>query len=557
MDTQRLILFVVFSFSVLMLWEAWQRERAPVAPQTSQTAPRPVSPATPADVPSVTATAPATSVPNPAQSGFKRGQRIHVTTDVLKLEIDTQGGDIRRLELLKHRATDDPKANFVLLAESEPHVYVAQSGLLGPGLPTHHAQFVPAATQYALAADQQKLEIPLRWSNGAGLEVIKTYILRRNDYLIDVRWEVRNGTAVPVPLTPYFQFLRDGNAPSGESFFLPTYTGAAVYTEASKFKKVSFENIAENKIAYPTLARDGWIAMLQHYFVSAWLPRDAVEREYYTRRVDSNLYSAGALLKYGMIAPQQARTVTTSAYIGPQEQARLKALSEAKIAPNFDLVVDYGWLTVIAAPLYWILAMIYKFVGNWGVAIILLTVLIKLAFYPLSAKSYRSMANMRVLAPKLQKLKEQYGDDRQRMHQAMMDLYKTEKINPLGGCLPILVQIPVFIALYWVLLASVEMRQAPFVGWIQDLSVPDPYFVLPVIMAITMFVQTKLNPTPPDPVQAKVMMMMPLIFGVFFFFFPAGLVLYWVVNNLLSIAQQWHITRQIERETAAKGNARR
>ena len=557
MDTQRLILFVVFSFSVLMLWEAWQREKAPVPPPASQSTARPAGTAAPNDVPTAQAPTPTASVPSQPQSALKRGQRIYVTTDLVKLEIDTQGGDIRRLELLKHRSTDDAKTNFVLLAENAPHLYVAQSGLLGAGLPTHHAQFTPAATSYALAPGQQSLEIPLRWSNGAGIEIIKTYVLRRNDYLIDVRWEVRNGSAAVIPLTPYFQFMRDGNAPSGESFFLPTYTGAAVYTEASKFKKVSFENIAENKVSYPTLARDGWVAMLQHYFVSAWLPRDAVEREYYTRRVDSNLYSAGALLKYGTVAPQQARTITTSAYLGPQEQVRLKALSENKIAPNLDLVVDYGWLTVIAAPLYWVLAMIHKLVGNWGVAIILLTILIKLAFYPLSAKSYRSMANMRVLAPKLQKLKEQFGDDRQKMHQAMMDLYKTEKINPLGGCLPILVQIPVFIALYWVLLASVEMRQAPFVGWIQDLSVPDPYYVLPVIMAITMFVQTKLNPTPPDPVQAKVMMMMPLVFGVFFFFFPAGLVLYWVVNNLLSIAQQWQITRQIERENAAKGNARR
>ena len=554
MDTQRLILFVVFSFSLLMLWEAWQRESQPLKPPSAATT---SASRTPADVPTASPAPGQAALPAQSGANLARATRIRVVTDVFKAEIDTQGGDLRRLELLRHRATDDTKKNFVLLSEGQPHVYVAQSGLLGPNLPTHHARFEVAALDYRLAPGQQTLEVPLRWRNDAGVTVTKTYIFRRNNYLVDVRWDVSNASAAPVPLTPYFQFLRDGNAPSGESFFLPTFTGAAVYTEEGKFQKVGFDEIEKNKTDYPKFSRDGWIAMLQHYFVGAWLPRGDVDREFYTRRVDSNLYAAGALLKYGTVAPQQVRSVSTSAYIGPQEQQRLKALAESNIAPHLDLTVDYGWLTIIAAPLYWVLAAIFKLVGNWGVAIIILTILIKLAFYPLSAKSYRSMANMRVLAPKLQKLKEQFGDDRQKMHQAMMDLYKTEKINPLGGCLPILVQIPVFIALYWVLLSSVEIRQAPFFGWIQDLSVPDPYYVLPIIMAITMFVQTKLNPTPPDPVQAKVMMMMPLVFGVFFFFFPAGLVLYWVVNNLLSIAQQWQITRQIEHATAAKGNARR
>lgn len=553
MDTQRLILFVVFSFSLLMLWEAWQRESQPPTPPAVTSAP---AARTPSDVPSARAPAQA-SVAAQNNATLERGVRVKVQTDVFNVEIDSQGGDIRHLELLKHRATDKSKANFVLLSEGRPHVYVAQSGLLGAGLPTHHARFEPVALDYRLAPGQQTLEVPLRWNNGDGLTITKTYIFRRNDYLIDVRWEVSNSGSTAVPLTPYYQFLRDGNAPTGESYFLPTFTGAAVYTEEGKFKKIAFDKIEKNKADYPHLSRDGWIAMLQHYFLGAWLPRGDVEREFYTRRVDTNLYSAGVLLKAGNVAPQQVRTITTSAYIGPQEQQRLKALAESKVAPHLDLTVDYGWLTIIAAPLYWVLSAIHKLVGNWGVAIILLTVLIKLAFYPLSAKSYRSMANMRVLAPKLQKLKEQFGDDRQKMHQAMMDLYKTEKINPLGGCLPILVQIPVFIALYWVLLSTVEMRQAPFFGWIQDLSVPDPYYVLPIIMAITMFVQTKLNPTPPDPVQAKVMMIMPLVFGVFFFFFPAGLVLYWVVNNLLSIAQQWQITRATEQVASAKGNARR
>jgi YidC/Oxa1 family membrane protein insertase len=289
--------------------------------------------------------------------------------------------------------------------------------------------------------------------------------------------------------------------------------------------------------------------MLQHYFFSAWLPRNGTPREFYTRKLDENLYSAGVIVPTGAVAPGATAAVSVPLYVGPEEQEKL-----AKIAPGLDLTIDYGWLTVIAAPLFWVLAWLNGWVGNWGVAIILLTVIIKAIFYPLSAASYRSMAKMRVLAPKLQKLKDQYGDDRQRMQQAMMELYKTEKINPLGGCMPIVVQIPVFIALYWVLLASVELRHAPFFLWIDDLAAPDPWFILPILMAVTMWVQTLLNPEPPDPVQAKVMKIMPIVFSVFFFFFPAGLVLYWLVNNVLSIAQQWRITRVLEREAAARKN---
>jgi YidC/Oxa1 family membrane protein insertase len=302
----------------------------------------------------------------------------------------------------------------------------------------------------------------------------------------------------------------------------------------------------KGKAEYPKHARDGWIAFVQHYFAAAWLPPADVQREYYTRAVGNGLYAMGVIVPAGKLAPGASTTIDMRLYAGPQEQEKL-----AQLAPGLDLVVDYGWLTVIAAPLFWVLSAIQKWVGNWGVAIILLTVIIKLIFYPLSAASYKSMARMRVIAPKLQKLKETYGDDRQRMHQAMIELYRTEKINPLGGCLPILVQIPVFISLYWVLLASVELRNAPFFGWITDLSAQDPYYILPVLMGATMIMQTWLNPTPPDPVQAKVMKIMPVVFSIFFFFFPAGLVLYWLVNNILSIAQQWRITRVIERSQPA------
>jgi YidC/Oxa1 family membrane protein insertase len=328
---------------------------------------------------------------------------------------------------------------------------------------------------------------------------------------------------------------------------VPTFTGVAVYTDKDKFQKFAFADIEKGKAQHTKNSEDGWIAMLQHYFFSAWLPRSGMPREFYTRRLEDGLYSAGVIVPVGAVATGASATVTVPLYAGPEEQEKL-----ARIAPGLDLTIDYGWLTVIAVPLFWVLAWLNHWVGNWGVAIILLTVIIKLLFYPLSAASYRSMAKMRVLAPKLQKLKDQYGEDRQRLQQAMMELYKTEKINPLGGCMPIVVQIPVFIALYWVLLASVELRHAPFVLWIDDLAAADPWFILPILMAGTMFVQTSLNPEPPDPVQAKVMKIMPIVFSVFFFFFPAGLVLYWLVNNVLSIAQQWRITRVLERKAAPR-----
>ncbi|HUQ76345.1 MAG TPA: membrane protein insertase YidC, partial [Burkholderiales bacterium] len=390
-----------------------------------------------------------------------------------------------------------------------------------------------------------------------GAQVTKKFVFHRGSYLIDVAYEVANRSAQPISPTAYFQFMRDPNAPSEEaaqtSAFagVTTFTGPAVYTAESKFLKVGFDDIAKGKATHPKQAKDGWLAMVQHYFVSAWLPQDGVAREYYTSKVADNRFTAGVKVPVGTVAPGAAATVTVPLYVGPQETDTLE-----KVAPGLNLVVDYGWLYVLAAPLFWILKWIHGLVGNWGWSIILLTVLIKLVFYPLNAKAGRSMAQMKVLGPKMEKLKQLYGEDRQKMNQAMMELYRTEKINPLGGCLPIVVQIPVFIALYWVLLASIELRHAPWLGWIQDLSAPDPYFILPVIYAVSMFVQTKLNPQPADPVQAKVMLMMPIVFSVFFLFFPSGLVLYWVVQNLLSIVQQWHINRTLEKEAKAKAARR-
>ncbi len=536
MDTKRLILFVIFSFSIMMLWEAWQRDHGPqpalqpVTQTTNQTAAN-----TEAGVPLPTNRQPAAV----QDSGFslQKGQRIRVTTDMIQAEIDTFGGDIRKVELLKHLDTTDKTKKFVLLDDSKPSVvYVAQSGLIGSGLPSHKVTFNANAGEYSLQDGQDKLEIRLAWEGANGVRIDKVYRFHRGSYVMDVEYEIHNNSSVALDPSVYFQIVHDSESSQGTRM-MPTFTGAAYFSDADKYKKVSFADMDKNNLSKS--AKDGWIGLVQHYFVSAWIPQ-AGPREYYTKHLSDKIYSMGSVSSLGTIAPGASVKTGASFYAGPQEHSQLLAA-----APGLEYTVDYGWLTIIATPLFWVLSHIQKLVQNWGVAIILLTVLLKLMFYPLSAASYRSMAHMRELGPRLQQLKEKFGDDRQKLHEAMMQLYKTEKINPMGGCLPILIQIPVFISLYWVLLGSVEMRHAPFALWIQDLSAIDPYYVLPILMGLTMIIQTRLNPTPPDPIQAKVMMIMPVVFSVFFFFFPAGLVLYWLVNNVLSIAQQWHINRTI------------
>jgi YidC/Oxa1 family membrane protein insertase len=560
MDSQRLILFFVFSFSVFLLLDAWQRYQQAKAPQpaaVAEEASRTGAGAVPSSAPpmpgeKLRAAEPSVPQPQAPQPGGPAAPAVRVETDLLVAEISTEGASLRHLELKQHRDALDKRKRFVLFEASAERTYLAQSGLIGGELPNHLTRFSAQAERYELAADAQRLEVALRASAPAGVEVVKTYVFRRGSYLVEVRFDIENRAGAPLKPYAYYQLVRDGKPPAGDSAMLPTFTGVAVYTERDKFRKVAFSDIDKNKATYPKNSDDGWIAMLQHYFVGAWLPPNGTPREFYTRRLDNGLYAAGVIVPVGTIAPGGSASVSVPLYAGPQEQEKLAA-----IAPGLELTVDYGWLTIIAAPLFWVLAWLHRWVGNWGVAIIVLTVLIKLLFYPLSAASYRSMAKMRVLAPKLQRIKDQYGNDRQRMQQAMMELYKTEKINPLGGCMPIIVQIPVFIALYWVLLASVELRHAPFVLWIEDLSAPDPWYILPILMGLTMVVQTWLNPEPPDPVQAKVMKIMPVVFSIFFFFFPAGLVLYWLVNNVLSIAQQWHITRVLEAKGPAAATGKR
>ena len=553
MDTQRLILFIIFSFSILMLWEAWQRETRPPQEQAQQeqardtgvptpTAPAPTAPTPKPAAPAAVPAAPG-GVPTAVAPGAPR-EPIRVTTDYVSAAIDPLGGDIVRLELLRYKDSVDATKTFVLLGPE--HRYAAQSGLIGQGLPNHKTLFSSQSKAYQLADGQDTVEVKLETATPEGVRVLKTLTFRRSSYVVDIAQEITNGTREPLTTHAYFQLTRDGKSPADEQAMLYLFTGPAVYTDQDKFVKVAFSDVDKGKAPYPKTADSGWIAMVQHYFVAAILPREKTEREYYTRRLAEGFYSAGVIEPIAAVAPGASAKIAVRLYAGPQEQDKLKA-----VAPGLELVVDYGWLTVIAAPLFWVLELCHNWLGNWGLAIIALTVLIKLIFFPLSAASYKSMARMKQVTPRLMKMREQYGDDRVKLNQAMMELYKQEKINPLGGCLPIVVQIPVFIALYWVLLASVELRQAPFYGWIKDLSAVDPYYLLPALMMGSMVIQTKMSPTPPDPVQAKVMMIMPFAFGVMFFFFPSGLVLYWLVNNILSIAQQWQITRMIEGGKAA------
>ncbi|MEZ5610549.1 MAG: membrane protein insertase YidC [Rhodocyclaceae bacterium] len=543
MDNRRLILTLIFCFSLFMLWEGWMKHNQPPAPPpvasagqgTANSAAPTTTLATPGEVPG------AVGGSSPAEASA--APTVTVRTDTVVAEISALGGSIVRLELVRHKDSQDQTHNFLLLDNGTVHQYSAQSGLIGDGLPNHKTMFSLPAGEQVLKDGEDSLTIRLTAPPTAnGIKVTKLLTFKRGSYEIQTGYEIDNGSGAPVSPFAYFQFTRDGKpAESVKAVGVSTFTGPAVYTDGEKYQKLKFEDIADGKAKFAHKANNGWIAMVQHYFVSAWLPQGNAEREFYARKVGNDLYSSGVILPVGTIEPGKSANIDVPMYSGPQEQNNLKA-----IAPGLDLVVDYGWLTVIAAPLFWLLQWFHKLTGNWGWAIILVTVAIKAVFFPLSAASYKSMAKMRTLGPRLKRMKEQFGDDKVKMQQAMMDLYKREKINPLGGCLPILVQIPVFIALYWVLLGSVEMRHAPWLGWIHDLSTKDPYYVLPILMGISMLIQTRLNPTPPDPIQAKVMMAMPIVFTFMFLFFPSGLVLYWVVNNTLSIAQQWQITRMIE-----------
>lgn len=550
MESLRLVSLVVFCVSLFLLGEKWYSEQTARTPAAAAQSGSPID-SVPGDVPIATASktgedkalgaSPAGGSVVPASTLATTTEVVRLETDLMQVEISLLGGDVRKTVLLKHGDTLDPSKPFVLLETGGEHTYVAQTGLLGAGMPNHKTQYSATVREAKLQDGQDEVSIELSSpQTDAGVVLTKRYTVRRGEYVIRTS-QVVSGLPPTAPApSAYYQLVRDEKSPVGGSRWVPTYTGIAVYTHADKYQKVGFSDVAKGKATHSKSADDGWIGVVQHYFVSAWFPAPGEKREFFTRSLDGGLFAAGLITSAKMKDGQWE--VDVPLYVGPQEQKNLEALAE-----GLQLTVDYGWLTVIATPLFWLLSNIHTWVvQNWGVTIILLTILIKGLFFPLSAASYKSMAKMRVMAPKLQKLKEIHGDDRQKLHQAMMELYKTEKINPLGGCLPIVIQIPVFISLYWVLLGSVEMRQAPFALWIKDLSSPDPFYILPVLMGISMIIQSRLNPEPPDPIQAKVMKIMPVAFSIFFFFFPAGLVLYWLVNNILSIGQQWYITRQLE-----------
>jgi len=546
-DIRRTILWVVFGFSLVMLWDQWQLHNGkkptffPSA--TPSAAPAAQSPsATNTEKPMVTpsvASSPSASV---TDSKAFVAQRIDIQTDVLKLQFSTEGGSLMKAELLKHKDVHHPGTNVLLMDDSADRIYLAQSGLIGNAgalWPTHKSPMTFSGSK-ELSATDTEIQFKFESEPINQLKLIKTFTMKRGSYAIEVKHEIVNSSNQSVSPQLYVQLVRDGNKPAGESSFYSTFTGPAVFTGQKKYQKIEFSDIEKNKADFEKQSTQGYVAMVQHYFASAWLIDDSQPRDLFARKVDNNLYSVGMVMALPSIASGEKMSHTARLFLGPQEEKTLEALY-----PGLELVKDYGWLTILSKPLYWLLYELYRFIGNWGWSIVALVVVLKIAFYWLNSQAYKSMGKMKAINPKIMEMRERLKDNPQQMQMEMMKIYREEKVNPLGGCLPIAVQIPFFIALYWVLLSSVEMRNAAWIGWIHDLAAPDPWFILPLLMTATSMFQTWLNPTPPDPIQAKMMWFMPLAFSVMFFFFPAGLVLYWLSNNILSIAQQWMINKQL------------
>jgi YidC/Oxa1 family membrane protein insertase len=569
-DIRRTILWVIFGFSMVMLWDNYQVSMGHKATFGLSSKPVATSPAKPdamaaansASVPSAinTVASQAINTPVTAQNSTlpaanavvaapaAQKERFEVSTDVLKLTFDTEGGSLVHSEFVKHMDLTDQAAvkagtakGVVLLDDSKERVYVAQTGLVGAAnLPTHKTIMTVNAGARKLVDGVDELVVKFESPESGGVKLVKTYTLKRGAYDVAVKHEIVNTGAAAVSPQLYLQLVRDGNKLAGESSFYSTFTGPAIYTAAKKYQKVEFTDIEKNKVDVEKQASEGYVAMVQHYFASAWILPDGIKRELFTRKVDTNLYAVGMITALDSVAPGTTKTVDSRFFAGPQVEKSLET-----VTPGLELVKDYGMLTILAKPLYWLLDKLHGYIGNWGWAIIALVLLIKIAFYWLNAKAYASMAKMKSVAPRIATMRERLKDKPQEMQQEMMKIYREDKINPLGGCLPMVVQIPVFIALYWVLLSSVEMRNAPWALWIHDLAAPDPFYILPLVMTFTTMLQTALNPAPPDPLQAKMMWFMPLAFSVMFFFFPSGLVLYWITNNILSIAQQWIINTRM------------
>jgi len=568
---KRIVLWIVFLMSLLLLWERWQtfngRPSMFFPSTTTQVVKTDPSKAGAANSQSmVAAVGPnsANNIPGSTEAVPVKGEVVTIITDLFKAEIDTVGGELCHLELLNQKEDVDTSfgsgwkslftgtkeshadaPNVVLFDRSDKRTYLAQTGLLDltashTALPNHKSLYVAKPGLRTLDASGQ-VQLVLEAEQN-GLKLVKTFTFKKGSYSIDLTHQVINNSTAPLTPSLYMQIVRDGGKLPGESRFYSTFTGPAVYDSANhKVETLTFDKIEKGSKFNIDKADSGWVAMIQHYFVSGIIPQDKLPRELFIKKLDgTSLYEAGSIISMSTLAPGASETVNAQIYSGPLVTSILE-----KVAPGFDLAKDYGWTSIVAKPVFWLMDEIHNILGNWGWTIIVLTLVIKLAFFPLSAASFRSMGKMKLLTPKMTAIRERHKDDPQKMNQAMMELYKTEKVNPLGGCLPILIQTPVFMALYSVVLASVELRNAPWLGWIHDLSTPDPFLILPVLMAVSMFIQTKLNPAPADPMQAKMMLIMPLVFSVMFFFFPSGLVLYWVVNNVLSIAQQWVITKNL------------
>lgn len=551
MENIRFILIVLFGSLLYFLWEEWQKDYGPKPPapvvqeqspiyseatsSSNNTDDVPVSPTASDDQPSIDAPVKIVSVPS--------GEKISVRTDVYHLEIDSFGGSITLLDLLDYPRSKEEKDIPIRILNDDPaSYYVAQSGILSNAnsAPNHHTQYQTESFEYVLDYNADSLQVPLTWRSTDGVEFIKTFTFKKGSHLIDVEHQVINRSPSVWRGRQYGQMQRKVRKDDDDSTFIRTYTGGVIYNDEDKYEKISFDDMYDDNLSLE--AKGGWSAIIQHYFLSAWIPPENEKNNYYTKALSGDRYVIGSFAAGQEIQPNQQGTFREKLVIGPKIQSELEIIS-----PGLELTVDYGFLTVIAKPVFWLLHKFHSFLKNWGWAIICTTFVIKALFFKLSEASYKSMAKMRKLQPKLQAIRERCGDDKQRMNQEIMGLYKKEKVNPLGGCLPILVQIPVFISLYWVLLESVELRQAPFMLWLDDLSTRDPWFILPLLMGLSMWIQQRLNPAPLDPLHEKVMKMFPIVFTIFFMFFPSGLVLYWVVNNSLSIIQQWYITRKIER----------
>jgi YidC/Oxa1 family membrane protein insertase len=572
-EMRRTLLWVVFSMSLVLLWDAWNKHNGHPSMFGPATASKNVAAgAAPAgSAPALPSANVSTLRPPEAAAAPTHGEHVTVKTDLVRATFDTKGADLIGLALLRqYEHTERPwyapylallsnapevkteTANVVLFDGSAERYYVAQTGLwpssAGPGaLPEHHALMTLVPGERELKDGVNELSLKFESPEIGGVKLIKTYTFRRGDYAVGVKHEIVNASSESVSPLLYLQFLRGSYTPPGGSGFYSTFTGPAIYTDTKHFEKIEFKTI-DNRESPDKRAREssasGWVAMVQHYFASAWLVDKATTQDspwdFYSGRVDASTYSVGMLVPVGSIAPGTTKVVDARLFAGPQEENKL-----SQLAPGLELVKDYGWLTILSKPLFWLLTQLHGFLGNWGWSIVGLVVLLKIAFFWLNATAYKSMAKMKAVGPRVAEMRERLKDKPQQMQQEMMRIYREEKVNPLGGCLPIFVQMPFFIALYWVLLASVEMRNAPWISWITDLSAKDPYFILPILMTLTSLLQTWLNPTPPDPVQAKMMWIMPLVFSVMFFVFPAGLVLYWLTNNILSIAQQYLINKKL------------